>query len=100
MPESMHRIFSFFLKLVLSLFAAVFAFSLLAVTLTVLVFSVLASLVAGRKPVPAMMFGRFKQFSQAGMWPGGSQRATPFKADTRQVVDVDVREIREDKRSS
>lgn len=100
MSKLMNQIFRFLLKLVLGIFAAVFALSLLAATLTVVVFSLLASLLTGRKPVPAMVFGRFKQFSQASMWPGGSQRVAPLKADTRQVVDVEVREIHEDKRSS
>jgi hypothetical protein len=92
------QIFRFILKLVLGLFAALFAISLLVAALIVFTLSLLASLITGRKPAPAMVFGRFQQFSQQGMWPGSRTREDAPKAGTGQVVDVEVREIREDKR--
>jgi hypothetical protein len=92
------QIFRFILKLVLGLFAALFAISLLVAALIVFALSLLASLITGRKPAPAMVFGRFQQFSQQGVWPGSRAREGAPKAGTGQVVDVEVREIREDTR--
>lgn len=86
------KILRFFLKLVLGLFAAVFAVSLLVAALIVVALSLLKSLVTGRKPAPAMVFGRFQRYSPQGMWPGGAGKTS---AD---VVDVEVREVRDDKR--
>jgi len=92
------KILRFFLKLVLGLFAAVFALSLLAAALIVVVLSLLKSLVTGRKPAPAMVFGRFQRYSPQGMWPGGSGREAGNAARAGDVVDVEVREVRDDKR--
>lgn len=91
------KILRFFLKLVLGIFAAVFAVSLLIAALIVVVLSVLKSLITGRKPAPAVVFGRFQRYSPQGMWPGGPGQgnANPRAAD---VVDVEVREVRDDKR--
>ena len=98
MSTPVSQIFRFILKLVLGLFAAFFALSLLAATLMVVAFSLLKSLLTGRKPAPAMVFGRFQQFSAQGMRPGGSPREQASSADAGNVVDVEVREIREEKR--
>ena len=90
------KILRFFLKLVLGLFAVVFAVSLLVAALIVVALSLLKSLVTGRKPAPAMVFGRFQRYSPQGVWPGGTGRdAGNASAD---VVDVEVREVRDDKR--
>jgi hypothetical protein len=90
------KILRFFLKLVLGLFAALFAVSLLVAALIVVALSLLKSLLTGRKPAPAMVFGRFQRYSPQGMWPGGTGRdAGNASAD---VVDVEVREVRDDKR--
>lgn len=97
MPSVFSRILRFVLKLLLGLFAAIFAASLLLAALLVLALSLLKSLITGRKPAPAMVFGRFQRFSPQGKWPGGPRRAgsaTP----AGEVVDVEVREVREDKR--
>ncbi len=84
----------FVLKLTLGLFAAVFAVSLLAAALVVLVLSLLKSLITGKKPAPAMAFGRFQKFSTQTIWPGArDDRAA--KASAADVVDVEVREIKE-----
>jgi hypothetical protein len=89
------KILRFFLKLALGIFAAVFALSLLAAALIVVVLSVLKSLVTGRKPAPAVVFGRFQRYSPQGMWPGQGNATTPRGGE---VVDVEVREVRDDKR--
>jgi hypothetical protein len=94
-----NQIFRFILKLVLGLFAALFAISLLAAALVALALSVLTALITGRKPAPAMMFGRFQQFSRQAMWPAGSRaRDGSTQAHGGQVVDVEVREIPDDRR--
>ena len=99
MPGFVAQLFRFLLKLVLGVFAAVFAISLLLAALLVLAFSLLKSLITGRKPSPAMVFGRFQKFSPQGMWPGAAGRddagvrgANRSKGD---IVDVEVREIPE-----
>lgn len=91
------KILRFFLKVLLGLFAAVFAVSLLVAALIVVALSLLKSLVTGRRPAPAMVFGRFQRYSPQGMWPGGAGRGA---GDTppADVVDVEVREVRDDKR--
>lgn len=99
MPSFLGRILRFVLKLVFGLLAAVFVVSLLTAALIVVLFSLLRSLITGRKAAPAMVFGRFQKFSPNGMWPGASPAGAakkPLTAD--QVVDVEVREIRDDKR--
>ena len=92
------KILRFFLKLVLGIFAAVFALSLLAAALIVVVLSVLKSLITGRKPAPAMVFGRFQRYSPQGMWPGGPAQGNAANPRAGDVVDVEVREVRDDKR--
>ena len=91
------KILRFFLKLVLGLFAVVFALSLLVAALIVMALSLLKSLVTGRKPAPVVVFGRFQRYSPQGMWPGAASRdaGAPPASD---VVDVEAREVRDDKR--
>nr|WP_254774914.1 hypothetical protein [Polaromonas sp. YR568] len=98
MPRLISKILRFFLKLVLGIFAAVFALSLLAAALIVVVLSVLKSLITGRKPAPAMVFGRFQRYSPQGMWPGGPAQGNAANQRAGDVVDVEVREVRDDKR--
>lgn len=92
------KILRFFLKLLFGIFAAVFAVSLLVAALIVVALSLLKSLVTGRKPAPAMVFGRFQRYSPQGMWPGGAAQGNPARPRTGDVVDVEVREVRDDKR--
>lgn len=96
MPSFVSQLLRFILKVVLGLFAAVFAVSLLLAALIVLVLSLLKSLFTGRKPAPAMVFSRFQRFSTQGVWPGRPTPKDPVNAG--EVVDVEVREVREDKR--
>lgn len=92
------KILRFFLKLVLGVFAAVFAVSLLFAALIVVVLSLLKSLITGRKPAPAVVFGRFQRYSPQGMWPGGPAQGNAAHPRANDVVDVEVREVRDDKR--
>lgn len=77
-------------KLVLAAFALVFAVSLLLLALIVVVMSLLRAFITGKKPAPAAVFSRFQKFAPGGMWPSNT-RPEP-KAD---VVDVEVREVKE-----
>ena len=92
-------LFRFTLKLVLAAFGLVFVVSLLAAALIVLAFSLLKSLITGKKTAPAMVFGRFQKFSPEGMWPGASLREGRDDSSGKSgaacnVVDVEVREIK------
>ena len=98
MSNPVSQIFRFILKLVLGLSAAVFAVSLLAAALVALVLAVLKSLITGRISAPAMVFGRFQQFSQQSVWPANRARKGSPKTAADQVVDVEVREIPDDRR--
>ena len=90
--------FRFTLKLVLAALGLVFVFSLLAAALVVVVFSLLKSLITGKKSSASVAFNRFQQFSPKGMWPGAAGReAQNNSAKAGDVVDVEVREIRGDK---
>lgn len=100
MPNPLSRFVSRFLRFalkgVLGLLAAVFALSLLAAALIVIALSLLKSLLTGRKPAPAMVFGRFRPFSPPAMWPGGPRTdAAAASARTVDIVDVEVREVRD-----
>ena len=91
------RILRFILRVTLGACAVVFALSLLVAALIVMALSLLKSLVTGRKPAPAVVFGRFQRYSPQGMWPGAASRdaGAPPASD---VVDVEAREVRDDKR--
>jgi hypothetical protein len=96
-PSFISRILSFALRLVLWTFAAIFAISLLAASLILIAVSLLWSLVTGKKSKPAMVFGQFQRFTAQTAWPprnGKNGTAAPRESD---VVDVEVREVRDDK---
>lgn len=96
MPRFISQVVRFVFRLVLGLFAAIFALSLLFAALVLLVLGLLKSLITGQKPTP-MVFGRFQRFRAQAPWPGAAMRgaAAPPAAE---VVDVEVREIRDGKR--
>lgn len=94
MPSFISKILRFTLKVVLTVFGLVFALSLLAAALVVVVLSLIKALLTGQKPRPAMVFGRFQKFSPQGMWPGAAAPADK----PGEIVDVEVREVRDDKR--
>lgn len=96
MPSFISRVLRFALRLVLWVFAAIFAVSLLAASLILIMLGLLKALITGKKPQP-MVFGRFQKFSPDDFWPGASARGTT-PAREADVVDVEVREIRDDKR--
>ena len=84
------------LKLVLVALGLIFAISLLAAALIVLLVSWVKSLLTGRKPAPATVFGRFQRLSPYAIWPGASRaEAEPQKPGMGEVVDVEAREIRD-----
>ena len=93
--------FRFVLKLVLAAFGLILVASLLVAALVVVAFSLLKSLITGKKTAPAMVFGRFQKFSPEGMWPGASRRqsrddSTGRPGTASDVVDVEVREIKDE----
>ena len=82
------------LKLVLAALGLIFAVSLLAAALIVLLVSLVKSLLTGRKPAPSAVFGRFQRLSPYAIWPGASRaEAVPQKPGMGEVVDVEAREI-------
>ncbi len=97
MSSLVSRILRLVLKLLLGLFAAIFAVSLLTAALIVLALSLLKSLLTGQKPAPARVFGRFQRFSSQAMWSGTGTRDTAAPRGA-EIVDVEVREIRDGKR--
>ena len=100
MNNPLSQIFRFILKLVLALSAAVLAVGLLLVALTVFALSLLKSLITGRESAPLMAFARFQKFSQPGMWAAASSRQPSHKAASGQVIDVEARELRDERRES
>ena len=101
MSNPVSMIFRFVVKLVFVLSAAVLAVGLLLVALTVFALSLLKSLFTGQKPAPLMAFSRFRAFQQQqGMWPGAPGRAASPKTASGHVVDVEAREIPDDRRPS
>lgn len=96
MPSFISSVLRFTLRLILWGFAAIFAISLLAAALVVMTLGLLKALITGKKPQP-MVFGRFQKFSPEAFWPGASAQRAPAAREA-DVVDVEVREIRDDKR--
>ncbi len=93
MPSFIQSLLRFVFKLVLGVFAAIFAVSLLLAALFVVALSLLKALITGRKPAPAVVFGKFQRYSPQGMWPGA--RTTVDTAARSEVVDVEAREVQE-----
>lgn len=96
MPSFLSSFLRFSLRLVLWVFAAVFALSLLAAALVVMTLGLLKALITGQKPQP-VVFGRFQKFSPDAFWPRAEAPGSAAARDAG-VVDVEVREIRDDKR--
>lgn len=97
MPSFISRILNSALRLIFWLFATIFALSLLAASLILIAVSLLWSLLTGKKSKPAMVFGQFQRFSAQTAWQPRSGKhgaAAPRESD---VVDVEVREVRDDK---
>ncbi len=82
----------FTIKLILAIFGLVFAVCLMLVALVAVVFSLLKSLITWQKPAPFVIYSQFKQSRQ------GNRSGWPFAAKpkpTHNVVDVEVREVKE-----
>jgi hypothetical protein len=103
-PSFISSVLRFVLKLVFGLLAAVFALSLLLAGVIYVAFSLLVSLFTGRPSTPAMVFSQFRRFQRfspqsQGMWSNGPAReASPASPGKGDVVDVEVREVRSEKR--
>lgn len=97
MSSLISQILRLILKLLLGLFAAIFAVNLLTAALIVLALNLLKSLLTGQKPKPARVFGHFQRFSSQAMWSGTGMRDTAAPRGA-EIVDVEVREIRDGKR--
>ena len=94
MPSFLSRVLTFILRLVLWTFAAIFAISLLLASLIILALGLLRALITGRKPQP-FVFGRFQRFNTPPPWRGAAKpEAKPERSG--EVVDVEVREIRDE----
>ena len=89
----------FLIKLVFVVSAAIVGLGLLAVAMIVLIFSVLTALVTGKRPTASLVLRRFQNLQPNGPRPGASRRsdATATSSSSGQVVDVEVREVREDR---
>lgn len=96
MPSFINRILRFVLRLVLWLFAAIFALSLLVASLVLIGLGLLRSLITGQKTKP-VVFGRFQRFTTQAPRSGAAMRGAGAPP-AAEVVDVEVREIRDDKR--
>ena len=85
----------------MAVFAIIFAVSLLFAALIALLFSLLMALFTGRKPVSPMVFSRFKRFSKDSVWQAGAKRGDGSSIGKTgkpgEVVDVEVREVKDDK---
>jgi len=92
MQNFITRLIRFTIKLVLAAFGLVFAISLVAAALALMVLSLLKSLFTGKKPTAFVAFSQFRQFkNRAGSsWPSAN-KAQP-QGD---VVDVEVREVKQ-----
>ena len=96
MSNPVALIFRFILKLVFGLSAAVLAVGLLLAALAWVAFSLLKSLVTGRKSTPAVVFALFRQFSRgSSSWPGDRAFPNKPKGASHEVVDVVAYEIKD-----
>jgi hypothetical protein len=90
------RLIGLAFRLLLLAAAAIFTLSLLFAAVVVLIFSVLRALLTGRKPAPAMVWGRFRDFRAQSAWPGqGPGRHAQGGQAPAEVVDVQAREVPE-----
>ncbi len=96
-----NTILGLLLKLMLAALVLVFALGLIAAAMIYLAWSGVVFLLTGRKPAVAVLFSQFRQlkkYSAAGVWPRPGAHAADARAASPDVVDVEVREIRGDKR--
>lgn len=96
MPRFISRVMRFVFRLALGLLAAVFAVSLLFAALVLLILGLIKSLITGKKLKP-VVFGRYQRFAAQAPWSGAAMRGAGAPP-AAEVVDVEVREIHDDKR--
>ena len=94
MPRFISRVLFFVLRLVLLTFSAIFAISLLLASLILLAVGLLRALFTGQKAKPVDL-GRFQRFSAQATW-GKGKNLGAAPVNSGDVVDVEVREIRQD----
>jgi hypothetical protein len=94
------RVLGIFFKLILAAFGLVFAVSLIVAATVVVVFSLLKSLLTGKKPQKSVVFGRFQSFSEKNpLRQSGSNGPNGLSASrSADVVDVEAREVSAEKR--
>ena len=95
LKQFINRLFSAVFKLALALAAAVFLLSLMVAALVVVIGVTVWSLLTGRKPAPAKVFGQFRQASHR--YTGRTRPAAPGTGRQAEaatdVVDVPAREV-------
>jgi hypothetical protein len=98
----LNRVLAAVLKLFIGVLAAVFAVSLLMAGLVYLAFASIRFLFTGKKPAVAVVFSQLRQYRQSaadGVWPAPGRRPQPKRAPTPDVVDVEVREVDDERRA-
>jgi hypothetical protein len=98
----LNQVLAFVLKLFVGVLAAVFAVSLLLAGLVYLAFASIRFLFTGKKPAVAVVFSQLRQYRQSaadGVWPAPGRRPQPKRAPTPDVVDVEVREVDDERRA-
>jgi hypothetical protein len=98
----LNQVLAVVLKLFIGVLAAVFAVSLLLAGLVYLAFASIRFLFTGKKPAVAVVFSQLRQYRQSaadGVWPAPGRRAQPKRAPTPDVVDVEVREVDDERRA-
>ena len=99
MNQFFNQVVGLVLKIFLAALAVVFTVSMLVAGLIYLVFASFRFLLTGRKPAVAVLFSQMRQFRQSaadGVWPA-TRRKAQAPPRTADVVDVEVREINEDR---
>ena len=88
------RLFSAVIGLVFWLFAAALGLLLAAVVAVLLLVGVVWAVVRGRRPVRPVYVHQFQAYARERVWPG-RRAATGTSATSQEVVDVQVREVRD-----
>ena len=92
------RMLRLVLRIAFGLLATVFALVLLLAALIFFVGLAITSLVTGRRPSPAVVFGQFQRYSPQAVWRPTPRGDTPVPVAAGEIVDVEVREIDHDRR--
>jgi len=97
LTEFFHRLVRGVFRLVLVAAAAVFLLSLLLATLVLMLAVTVWSVVTGRKPDPARIFGQFRQTSARytrGAWRGGNRPGAGSASPAGDIVDIPAHDVR------